>query len=139
MGQQDKVIAITQVVFALKPVLYKLIQFIQVDVGKKLAVQVTDWQAFVGWRVKQGLMRGDGLHQVSIPFQLMIFCAVMKYQGFRQPAGCVVLYALTQQAEQYRLVYFIKKLNTSSCRNQAGRDWLQLTCRKNFCNFLTPA
>jgi len=56
LGEKHKIIAIPKVISAFKVMFDKLVQAVQVDIGKELAVQVPDGKALVFGRMEQGLM-----------------------------------------------------------------------------------
>jgi hypothetical protein len=84
---------------------YKLIQFIEIDIGKKLAVQVADGEPFAGWSIKKSFVAGELFQKMWVSAQIGINGAIVKNKRFCQPPGIRVGAAFTYKEIECFLIY----------------------------------
>lgn len=76
--QQYKIVYISGVMPCTQLVLHKLVEFVQVDVGKKLAAEIAYWQAMTGRMVGQSLVWWHQIQHGRITMKYIISARVMK-------------------------------------------------------------
>ncbi len=84
--------------------LNKLIKAVQIYVGKKLTVEISDGQAPAMGGMKQGLMGGKPLRKSQVSPHHRIKCTVVENQQFTEPEGIGIRAFSANKIKQYPLV-----------------------------------
>jgi len=85
--------------------LYELIQTVQIDICKELAVQIPDGKAHVLRCMEQGLMWRNFLQTFGIAPKEIILRAVVKDQDSGKPEGILILDLAGNQGQKDLFVY----------------------------------
>jgi hypothetical protein len=102
--KKHKIVAVPQVVPAFQVMFDELVQTVQIDIGKKLAVQVANGKTLVSGSMEQGLMRRDVFQKPCIAPEDIMIRAVVKDKRPREPQGSFIPYPAGNQGEKDLLV-----------------------------------
>ena len=77
--KQKQVVHIAEIMPAFEPVLYELVGFIEVNIGKKLGSVVANGKAFVFGNAKKGFVFRNGSQKLFVALDGKIFRGILEY------------------------------------------------------------
>ncbi len=98
IGKKNKIVAVTQIIPAFKSMFDKLIQAVQINIGKELTVEIADGKPFTRLCLEKGFVRRQAFGKFYIAAHNRVDGAIMKNKQLTEPQ-CLLIRAFLQTRE----------------------------------------